>query len=248
MADISTTIGISKSRNAMFCLRLVHPLALIIAAQTCCMVDAQAATAGSQAKSDEEAAYTKVVNERADKIVRTLEIDDESVAARVQKLIVDFYRGLREIHDTRDARLAQAKDSPGGSPTVAEAWIKVARDDAALKLADLHRRFVARLSVELTPEQVERVKDGLTYGVVPITYKRYLELLPDLNDEQKREVLANLIEARELAMDGGSSEEKHAIFGKFKGRINNYLSKEGYDLKAAEQQLSARQKALKSNR
>ncbi|MNR53744.1 hypothetical protein D3C85_1738080 [compost metagenome] len=31
-------------------------------------------------------------------------------------------------------------------------------------------------------------------------------------------------------MDGGSSKEKHAWFGKYKGRINNYLSKEGYDL------------------
>ncbi len=33
-----------------------------------------------------------------------------------------------------------------------------------------------------------------------------------------------LWEAREHAIDGGSSEEKHAWFGKYKGRIiNNYL-------------------------
>ena len=47
------------------------------------------------------------------------------------------------------------------------------------------------------------MKDGLTYGVVSVTYNRYLELLPDLNDEQKREILANLVEAREHAMDAG---------------------------------------------
>jgi hypothetical protein len=121
-------------------------------------------------------------------------------------------------------------------------------DRANLKLNDLHRRFVARLSVELTPEQVDKVKDGLTYGVVRITYDRYLDLLPRLNDEQKREILANLIEAREHAMDGGSSEEKHAIFGKYKGRINNYLSAQGFDLKAAEKELAARQKSAKQNR
>jgi hypothetical protein len=40
-----------------------------------------------------------------------------------------------------------------------------------------------------------------------------------------------LVEARELAMDEGSSEKKHAVFGKYKGRINNYLSAEGYDMK-----------------
>jgi hypothetical protein len=40
-----------------------------------------------------------------------------------------------------------------------------------------------------------------------------------------------LKEARELAMDGESSDKKHAIFGKYKGRINNYLSAQGYDMK-----------------
>ena len=102
---------------------------------------------------------------------------------------------------------------------------------------------MARLSVELTPEQVDKVKDGMTYGVVGITYKRYLELFPNLKDEQKREILANLVEAREYAMDAGSSEEKHAIFGKYKGRINNYLSKAGYDMKQAEKNLAEKQKA-----
>jgi hypothetical protein len=32
-------------------------------------------------------------------------------------------------------------------------------------------------------------------------------------------------------MDAGSSDEKHKWFGKYKGRINNYLSSRGYDLK-----------------
>ena len=55
-------------------------------------------------------------------------------------------------------------------------------------------------------------------------FKRYRELLPDLTVEQQAEILANLLEAREYAMDAGSSDEKHAWFGKYKGRINNFLS------------------------
>jgi hypothetical protein len=31
-------------------------------------------------------------------------------------------------------------------------------------------------------------------------------------------------------MDAGSSDEKHSVFGKYKGRINNYLSANGYNL------------------
>ncbi|QDU90407.1 hypothetical protein Pla175_38110 [Pirellulimonas nuda] len=80
----------------------------------------------------------------------------------------------------------------------------------------------------------------MTYGVVPITYSAYCELLPGLSDDQKREIRSNLIEAREYAMDAGSSDEKHATFGKYKGRINNYLSAAGYDLKQAESELVRR--------
>jgi hypothetical protein len=192
---------------------------------------------------DEEAAYTKTINERADKIVGTLGIDDADKADRVRNVIAGQFRGLREIHDARDAKFDETKQTPGADPTIAAAWNRVASDQATMKVNDLHRRFVARLSVELSPEQVEKVKDGLTYGVVQVTYQGYLQLLPDLKDEEKREILANLIEAREHAMDGGSSEEKHAIFGKYKGRINNYLSAAGYDLKAAEKKQAERQKA-----
>jgi hypothetical protein len=219
---------------------LLFSVANVLAASAAAMFYCSTVFAAAS-PADEEAAYTKTINQRADKIVATLGLDDAAKATRVRDLIAGQFRGLREIHDARDAKLEQTKQSPGGDPTIAAAWNRVATDQAAMKVNDLHRRFVARLSVELSPEQVERVKDGLTYGVVPITHRRYLELLPELTDEQKREILANLVEAREHAMDGGSSEEKHAIFGKFKGRINNYLSAAGYDLKAAEKKLSEKQ-------
>lgn len=190
------------------------------------------------ATADEEAAYTRTITQRADGIVDTLGIEDDAKATRVRDLIAAQYRGLREIHDARDAKLAEA-ESPG-SPAVADAWTGVVRKEADLKQFALHRQFVARLAAQLTPEQVDGVKDGMTYGVVPKTYRRYLELLPDLTDEQKAVILANLLEAREYAMDAGSSEEKHNWFRKYKGRINNYLSSAGYDLKQAEQDWAAR--------
>jgi hypothetical protein len=192
--------------------------------------------------SDVEAAYAQEIVKRADKVLAPLGITDEGQKSRVRDLITGQYRTLREIHAARDARINEAKRSPGDA-SIAEAWTKTARDAASLKLAEAHRRFVARLTVELTPEQVDKIKDGMTYGVVGITYKRYLELFPNLRDEDKRELMADLIEARELAMDAGSSEEKHAVFGKYKGRINNYLSKAGYDMKQAEKDLAERQKA-----
>ena len=55
-------------------------------------------------------------------------------------------------------------------------------------------------------------------------------MIPTLKDYEKKQILAWLKEAREYAMDAENSNKKHAAFGKYKGRINNYLSKQGYDL------------------
>ena len=48
--------------------------------------------------------------------------------------------------------------------------------------------------------------------------------------------------AREKAIDGGSADEKSAIFKKYKGRINNYLSTQGIDMKQAEKAWGQKQK------
>ena len=75
------------------------------------------------------------------------------------------------------------------------------------------------------------MKDGLTYNVVNVTYTAMLDMIPSLTPVQKEKIYNWLVEAREYAMDAESSEKKHWWFGKYKGRINNYLSAAGYDLK-----------------
>ena len=169
--------------------------------------------------------YLKTLTDRSDKIVSVLGIEEPMCRHRVQNLIINQYYELSKIHDARDARLKEADEAKQES----------IRKEADASLYKLHAAYLAKLEVELTHEQVDMVKDGMTYGILKHTYQGYLSLLDDLTEEQKRFILANLLEARELAMDAGSSEEKHAWFGKYKGRINNYLSKEGYDLKKAEE-------------
>jgi len=43
-------------------------------------------------------------------------------------------------------------------------------------------------------------------------------------------------------MDGESSEKKHWWFGKYKGRINNYLSAQGYDITKERKEWESRTK------
>ena len=95
----------------------------------------------------------------------------------------------------------------------------------------MHNAFLTALSHELSQEQVTKVKDGMTYNVLKVTYTAYSDMIPSLTKEQKDQIMTWLVEAREQAMDAENSEKKHAWFGKYKGRINNYLSAEGYDLK-----------------
>ncbi|MEP6748352.1 MAG: DUF3826 domain-containing protein, partial [Bacteroidota bacterium] len=115
-------------------------------------------------------------------------------------------------------------------------------------LTQLHTDFIAHLKENLTEEQLEKVKDGLTYRVMPITYTAYLDEIPTLTAQQKAKIYDWLKEARELAMDAESSGKKHAVFGKYKGKINNYLSAAGYDMKKEGEEWAKRIQAAKESK
>ena len=199
--------------------RHARAIYFLVAATMLCALTAMSQAAEPSVASAEAAAHLQVLTERAAKIVDALKLEDPELATRVRDEIAQQYLALGKLHDA-------------GQP-----------EPAALDA--LHRRFVARLAAQITPAQVDQVKDGMTYGVVPITLDGYQQMLPELTDEQRHEIHAQLLEAREYAMDAGSSDAKHAVFGKYKGRINNYLSRAGIDLKQAEKEWAARRQAAK---
>ena len=195
--------------------------------------------------SDQELVYTRTINERAAKIVAPLGIGDSARANRIQKLVAGQYRSLNDVHTARNN---QAKDlkSSGASKETIDAQTKQLESQATTKLDELHAKYLSALSAELLPAQVDQIKDGMTYGVLSITYKGYQDMLPGLTAKQKEQIMAWLLEAREHAMDAESSEKKHAWFGKYKGRINNYLSAAGYDLKREGEEWEKRRNAAKA--
>lgn len=176
-----------------------------------------------------------VLMERAQKIVAQLELTDNTLARKITERVAQQYANLRVVHEKRDTAIAAARQLD--DEAAGEAAVKAARDEASAQQAHLHYSYISHLAAELTPPQVEAIKDGMTYGVVPLTFGVYQKMMPDLTPEQKTQILAWLMEAREHAMDAGSSKEKHGWFGKYKGKINNYLSAAGYNLKEAEKNL-----------
>ena len=181
-----------------------------------------------QAQSASDGAYVRVLTERSSKIVAGLGLKDSVREQALTGLLVDQYLVINAIHD-------RYKPAPKPVDSVEriqwEAEKKRMSEHKAKDLQDRHKLFIQDLSGRLDAAGVEAVKDGMTYRVMPITYAAYLDMLPGMTDAQRARIMDWLREARELAMDEGSSNAKHAVFGKYKGRINNYLSAEGYDLK-----------------
>lgn len=183
----------------------------------------------SKNTEDKDAAYTRTITSRAEKIVTTLSISDSSKAKHIITVIADQYRNLNSIYTERDEQLKTIKQK-GLSKEETDSAIKKIEAAVNNKTAALHATFISKLSSELPADQVTKVKDGMTYNVLHVTYDAYVDMIPSLTKEQKDQIMAWLVEAREYAMDGESSEKKHWWFGKYKGRINNYLSAQGYNI------------------
>jgi hypothetical protein len=182
------------------------------------------------AKND-TSSYTKTINARADKIVATLNVNDSAKALQVRDLIASQYRDLNTVYTQRDTAVSVAKRNNAGNKAALDSAMKMIEAATTASTDKLHKQFLQNLSGFLNEEQIVKVKDGMTYGILPLTYNAYLDMLPQLTEPQKKQIMAWLVEAREHAMDAESSDKKHWWFGKYKGRINNYLSSQGYDMK-----------------
>jgi hypothetical protein len=167
---------------------------------------------------DAEAAYSEAIEKRSADVVSALDLKDSAKAARVQDAINIQYRCLRAFEGDRAT------------------------------ISSLHDQFLAKLAADLTPQQVEVVKDKMTYNKVQVTYDGYVEIVQDLTDDQKKMILTSLKQAREEAMDAGSAEAKSAIFKKYKGKINNALSAQGHNVSQDYKDWGQKQKSKASTR
>src|SRR6266404_5941844 len=93
----------------------------------------------------------------------------------------------------------------------------------------VHKILLAGLQADLAHEQVESVKDKLTANKLPITYKVYHQILPNLTPEDDRKILEWLKQAREESLDVKNTDEMTPIFKKYKTEIERYLNSRGYE-------------------
>ena len=179
-----------------------------------------------------EHAYVETILKRAQKATDELGITWTRQGQNVLHIIANRYFKLNDIYAEKLSvdSLVLSEASPAAAKKLKSLNSQLSSLNIDSRLYRSHHGFLADLSMWLTPEQIDKVKDVMTFNVVHVTYEAQCDMIPTLTAEEKQQIMAWLIEARELAIDAESSKKKHEVFGKYKGRINNYLSARGYDL------------------
>jgi hypothetical protein len=193
----------------------------------------------AQTPAEKDAAFRITLQQRSAKIVTALSLNKKKKAEKLTVIIANQYYNLNKVHDGYKEQAAATKTTTTDNETL-NTSLQHSQSKKENELLVLHNKFVKKLSRKLTKEQVDKIKDGMTYNVMNVTYAAYVDMILSLTDIQKKKIYDWLREAREKAMDEGSSDDKHKVFGKYKGRINNYLSAEGYDMKAEEKKWQQR--------
>ena len=173
---------------------------------------------------DDDPEYTTVLIARVDGYLPNVIEESDPRYEHIRQLVINEYKDLRRIHDKRDDDIAAESKKNSVDFKTKSLNTDLIYYRAEQEVYHLHDEYLGRLNAELTLEEVDGIKSWMSYDVFNITYNAYLELNPDMTEVQKQFAYGCLFGARELAMDKGSSDEKHATFNIYKGIINNYLN------------------------
>jgi hypothetical protein len=184
-------------------------------------------TATAQAADD--AARAKV-EKKVDKLIESAKLTDPGKAAKVKPIIGDWVVAMQAWHKAHDAELAELwaewnkaravvpKDEFPGEVIAHKI------DDLYASLKPAYEEFVRRLSAELTPEQVDAIKESWSRSPgMTRTYTAYLEIVPDLSDADKQVIRDRMLAARDAAMLTDSDKEIVAIYKRYKVKVEQYV-------------------------
>ena len=134
--------------------------------------------------------YVKTIISRSQRATDALGITWTPMGQNVLNIICNRYFKLNDIYAERDSIKKTDKE--------------LAEAQCDSKLYRSHWGFLADLSRYLKPQEIDKVKDVMTFDVVKVTYEAQCDMIPTLKEEEKQQIMAWLIEARELAIDAES--------------------------------------------
>jgi len=186
---------------------------------------------------------------KASEWVASLKLNDDTKAQKVKTAIATHLTAVKEWHNSHPYTMTPEGINPatGGKLSEMDRQIII----CSTKPKAVHDKLMTVLKTELDSVQVEAILDKYTIGKVDFTLKGYKAIVPDLTTKEESEILKNLKQAREQAIDYKNMREISAIFEIYKTKCEQYLNNNGRNwrqlYKAYVDKLNAEKKAQKPN-
>jgi hypothetical protein len=154
-----------------------------------------------------------------------LQLTDAAKTKRVQDAITTHLIAVKEWHNNHSFTLVPEGINPANGNKLSE----LDRDIiiCSTKPKSIHDNLMTVLRHELDSVQVEMILDKYTIGKVEFTLKGYKAIVPDLTAKEETEIVKNLKQAREQAIDYKNMKEISAIFEIYKTKCEQYLNNNG---------------------
>lgn len=157
--------------------------------------------------------------------VAALQLNDNIKAEKVKAAIATHLTAVKDWHNNHSYTLVPEGINPANGNRLSE----LDRDIiiCSTKPESVHENLMTVLKAELDSAQVEAILDKYTIGKVEFTMKGYKAIVPDLTAKEEAEILKNLKQAREQAVDYKNMREISAIFEIYKTKCEQYLNNNG---------------------
>ena len=162
---------------------------------------------------------------KASEWVASLKLSDNAKAQRVKSAIATHLTAVRDWHNSHPYTMIPEGINPttGGKLSEMDRQLII----CSTKPRSVHDNLMNVLKTELDSVQVEAILDKYTIGKVDFTLKGYKAIVPDLTPKEETEILKNLKQAREQAIDYKNMREISAIFEIYKTKCEQYLNNNG---------------------
>jgi hypothetical protein len=162
---------------------------------------------------------------KAKEWITALQLNDPVKAAKLQEAIATHLTAVKDWHNNHPFTLVPE----GINPVTGNKLSELDRDIiiCSTKPKSVHENLMNTLKTELDSSQMELILDKYTIGKVAFTLKGYQAIVPDLTPKEEMEIVKNLKQAREQAIDYKNMREISAIFEIYKTKCEQYLNNNG---------------------
>jgi hypothetical protein len=173
---------------------------------------------------------------RSASLLKELKLSDADKEARTRAILQSHFAAMEKWHAANDPALTPlwfewaAQRTPPNKDEAAAAKVGDKIDAIYASFRPQRDAFLAALAQEITPADVEEIKNSLTRSPgMDRTANAYIEMVPQFTDADKAFVRERFAIAREQAIDTTTGKEIEAFFKRQKVIVEAYIDEKGYD-------------------